>query len=130
MVIKYSRALNGCKAGFHLVQAKLHRYQTLENLIISTRFFSFFFQAWNVFRSLQNVRCDADQGSNKTSLPTELRTIAANKGFAVIDNKANGNCLFYALSEQLRSVKGIQISHKELRETLVQFLVKNPNLVG
>ena len=79
--------------------------------------------------SLQNLRCDADQVRNKTILPSNLRTVAAKKGFLVSDNHASGNCLFYALSEQLKSVKGIQISHKELRNTLVQFLRENANQV-
>ena len=89
-----------------------------------------FFSAWNVFPSLQNLQCDAEQVGKKTNLPSDLRAIAANKGFLVSDNQASGNCLFHALSEQLQSVKGIQISHKELRKTLVQFLDENPNLVG
>ena len=90
----------------------------------------FFFSAWNVFPSLQNLQCDAEQVGKKTNLPSDLRAIAANKGFIVSENQASGNCLFHALSEQLQSVKGIQISHKELRKTLVQFLDENPNLVG
>ena len=90
----------------------------------------FFFSAWNVFPSLQTLQCDAEQVSKKTNLPSDLRVIAASKGFFVSDNQASGNCLFHSLSEQLQSVKGIQISHKELRKTLVQFLDENPNLVG
>ena len=90
----------------------------------------FFFSAWNVFPSLQNLQCDAEQVSKEHNLPSDLRRIAANKGFFVSDNQASGNCLFHALSEQLQSVKGIQISHKELRKTLVQFLNENPNLVS
>ena len=78
---------------------------------------------------IQNLRCGADQVRNKTILPSNLRTVAAKKGFLVSDNQASGNCLFYALSEQLKSVKGIQISHKELRNTLVQFLRENANQV-
>ena len=88
-----------------------------------------FFPDENILPSLQNLRCDADQVRNKTILPTNLRTVAAKKGFLVSDNQASGNCLFHALSEQLKSVKGIQISHKELRNTLVQFLRENANLV-
>ena len=94
------------------------------------KYLFFFFSAWNVFPSLQNLRCDAEQVSKKTNLPSDLRAIAANKGFFVSDNQASGNCLFHSLSEQLQSVKGIQISHKELRKTLVQFLSENPNLVS
>ena len=88
-----------------------------------------FFPAENIFPSLQNLRCDADQVCHKTILPSNLRTVAAEKGFLVSDNQASGNCLFYALSEQLKSVKGIQISHKKLRNTLVKFLRENANLV-
>ena len=95
-----------------------------------SKYLFFFFSAWNVFPSLQNLQCDAEQVSKKTNLPSDLRTIAAKKGFFVSDNQASGNCLFHSLSEQLQSVKGIQISHKELRKTLVQFLDENPNLVG
>ena len=95
-----------------------------------SKYLFFFFSAWNVFPSLQNLQCDAEQVSKKTNLPSDLRTIAAKKGFFVSDNQASGNCLFHALSEQLQSVKGIQISHEELRKTLVQFLDENPNLVG
>ena len=104
----------------------------MENVIISTCFYLvfFFFSAWNVFPSLQNLQCDAEQVSKKINLPSDLRVIAANKGFFVSDNQTSGNCLFHALSEQLQSVKGIQISHKELRKTLVQFLDENPNLVS
>ena len=94
------------------------------------KYLSFFFLAWNFFPSLQNLRCDAEQVSKKTNLPSDLRAIAANKGFFVSDNQATGNCLFHTLSEQLQSVKGIQISHEELRKTLVQFLDENPNRVG
>ncbi|CAH3103692.1 unnamed protein product [Porites lobata] len=85
-------------------------------------------EAENILPSLQNLQCDADQVRNKTILPSNLRTVAAKKGFLVSDNQSSGNCLFYALSEQLKSVKGIQISHKELRNTLVQFLRENANL--
>ena len=60
----------------------------------------------------------------------ELRQIAANKGFEVFDNLGRGNCMFYALSDQLEKVKGIQISHKQLRTDLVQFLEENPRLVS
>ena len=94
------------------------------------KYLFFFFSAWNVFPSLQNLQCDAEQVRKKTNLPSDLRAIAANKGFFVSDNQASGNCLFHSLSEQLQSVKGIQISHKELRKTLVQFLDENPNLVS
>lgn len=54
--------------------------------------------------------------------------IAVKRGFKVSDNPGSG--VFYALSEQLERVKGIRISHDEVRKNLVQFLKENPNLVS
>ncbi|PFX12405.1 Protein NLRC3 [Stylophora pistillata] len=41
---------------------------------------------------------------------------------------ASGNCIFFALSQQLQSVREINISHKEIRRDLVQFLENFPKL--
>ena len=38
--------------------------------------------------------------------------------------------MFFALSEQLDLIKGIQMSHDELRRTIVQHLRENPRLVN
>ena len=38
--------------------------------------------------------------------------------------------MFFSLSEQLDHVKGIQISHDELRRTVVEHLRENPRLVS
>ena len=38
--------------------------------------------------------------------------------------------MFFALSEQLDLIKGIKISHNELRRTIVQHLRGNPKLVS
>ena len=38
--------------------------------------------------------------------------------------------MFLALSEQLHLKKGIKISQAELRQTVVQYLKKNPTLVS
>ena len=38
--------------------------------------------------------------------------------------------MFFVLSEQLDLVKGIQMSHDELRRTIVQHLRENPRLVS
>jgi hypothetical protein len=48
----------------------------------------------------------------------------------ISDNEGSGNCMFYALSEQLLIVKGIKVSHGELRQSIVQYLRKNPKLVS
>ena len=37
--------------------------------------------------------------------------------------------MFYALSEQLETVKGIKIQHGQLRQSLIQYLRENPKLV-
>jgi len=67
---------------------------------------------------------------SNTDLSTELKKIASDKGFVISDNEGSGNCMFYALSEQLNLVKGIKISHAELRQSIVQYLRKNPKLVS
>jgi len=61
---------------------------------------------------------------------SRLERIASDKGFVISDNEGSGNCMFHALSEQLHLVKGITISHEELRHSIVQYLRKNPKLVG
>ena len=38
--------------------------------------------------------------------------------------------MFYALSEQLETVKGVKIHHFELRQSLVQYLRKHPKQVN
>ena len=76
------------------------------------------------------MQCDADKVKDKTDLLVDLRKVASDKGFTISDNPASGNCMFHALCAQLQSVKGIQISHSELRETVVQFLTDNPDMVS
>ena len=81
-------------------------------------------------RELQQLQHDAGIVASKTNLSVELEKIASDKGFIISDNEGSGNCMFYALSEQLNLVKGIQISHAELRQRLVQYLKDNPTLVS
>ena len=76
---------------------------------------------------------DADRVREKTSLPfiiNDLVTITSDNGFVISKCGASGNCMFYALTEQLEHVKGIEVAHQELRETLVEFLRENPNMVS
>ena len=96
-------------------------------MLTTLRFFPF--SARNIFSHLQDLQSDTVLVSNKTNPLSDLRKIALDKGFVISDNPASGNCLFYALSEQLQSVKAIRLSHKELREALVQFLATNAYLV-
>ena len=82
-----------------------------------------------IFLALQQTLLEARIESSKTELSQALKTTALEKGFAISDNQGEGNCMFFALSEQLVLIKGIQISHDELRRTIVQHLRENPKLV-
>ena len=83
-----------------------------------------------MFVNLQKMQRDVSKVSSKTDLLAELEKIASDKGFVISDNEGSGNCMFHALSEQLNLVKGIKISHGELRRSIVQYLRKNPKLVS
>ena len=92
---------------------------------------SFFLDlAEKIFINLQRMQHDVSKVSSNTDLLAELKKIASDKGFVISDNEGLGNCLFHALSEQLNLVKGIKISHGELRRSIVQYLRKNPKLVS
>ena len=83
-----------------------------------------------IIHNLQQLQQNTSKVSSKTDLPANLKRTASEKGFRISDNRGSGNCMFYALSEQLEIVKGIKIQHGELRQTLVQYLRKNPKLVS
>ena len=83
-----------------------------------------------IFRALQQILLEARIESGRTELSQALKRIALEKGFAISDNQGEGNCMFFALSEQLDLIKGIQMSHDELRRTIVQHLRENPRLVS
>ena len=78
---------------------------------------------------LQRMQYDSNRFQKKTGLSEVLQEIASDKGFSICDNPGSGDCMFYALSEQLQSVKGIEISEKELRKKLVEWLGNSPKLV-
>ena len=83
-----------------------------------------------MFVNLQQMQRDVSKVSSNTDLLAELENIASDKGFVISNNEGSGNCMFYALSEQLNFVKGIKISHGELRQSIVQYLRNNPKLVS
>ena len=83
-----------------------------------------------IIQELQQMQLDASKVKSRTDLSLGLRNIALDRGFRISDNQGLGNCMFYALSEQLEIVKGIKIPHGELRQTLVQYLRNNPKLVS
>ena len=84
----------------------------------------------SIIYDLQRMQCDPNKFHKKTSPSEDLQKIASDKGFSICDNPGSGNCMFHALSEQLQSVKGIQISETELREKLVECLGNSPELVS
>jgi len=86
--------------------------------------------AISIIDDLQRMQCDLSTFQTKTGLSKDLQTIASDKGFSICDNAGSGNCMFYALSEQLQSMKGIQISETELRKKLVECLGNSPKLVS
>ena len=77
-----------------------------------------------------NMQHDVNKFNSSTDLLVELERIASDKGFVISDNEGSGNCMFYALSQQLNLVKGIEISQGELRQSIVEYLRKNPKLVS
>ena len=87
-------------------------------------------RAEQIFRGLEQMRFDAGKIIGQTQLLAGLKKIASDKGFQISGNQGSGNCMFYALSEQLDLMKGIQISHGALRQDIVQYLKENPTLVS
>ena len=76
------------------------------------------------------MRQEAWKQTDKTELSENLKSMALENGLVISDNQGKGNCMFFALSEQLDHVKGIKLSHSKLRETIVQYLRNNPTLVS
>ena len=54
-----------------------------------------------IFLALQQIIREARIESSKTELSQALKRTAMEKGFAISDNQGEGNCMFFALSEQL-----------------------------
>ncbi|XP_066015867.1 uncharacterized protein [Pocillopora verrucosa] len=80
-----------------------------------------------VIRSLQQWQQNAS--SCKISSNTDPLSDFKRKGYRISNNPGSGNCMFYALSEQLEVVKRVKIHHFELRQSLVQYLREHPKLV-
>ena len=65
---------------------------------------------------------DAEMAKNKINLSTSLEQIALDKGFRVVNNRGQGNCMFHALSDQLKLVMRISVSHEQLRHAAIDYL--------
>ena len=83
-----------------------------------------------MFSDLRQMRQEAWEETGKTELSENLKRMALKNGLVISDNQGKGNCMFFALSEQLDLVKGIKLSHSQLRGTIVQYLKDNPTLVS
>ena len=83
-----------------------------------------------VFHALQQIQLETRTKTSKTELSLNLKSISLDKGFLISDNQGEGNCMFLALSEQLELIKGIRISHEELRLAVVHYLKENSTLVS
>lgn len=86
----------------------------------------------HIFNLLQEIEQQAweDTNNNETGLSENFKRIVKEKGFSISDNQGGGDCMFLALLEQLHLKKGIKISQAGLRQTVVQYLKKNPTLVS
>ena len=82
------------------------------------------------FHTLQQIKLDSRRETSKSELSRNLKRTAQEKGFVISDNQGEGNCMFFALSEQLDVVKGMRISHEEIRQTVVHYLMDHPTLVS
>ena len=83
-----------------------------------------------MFSDLRKRQREVWEETGKTELSENLKRKALENGLVVSDNQGKGNCMFFALSEQLYHVKGIKLSHSQLRGTIVQYLKDNPTLVS
>ena len=82
------------------------------------------------FHTLRQIQLDARSETSQTELSLNLKRTAQERGFVISDNKGEGNCVFFALSEQLDVVKGMRMSHEKIRQTVVHYLMDHPTLVS
>ena len=82
------------------------------------------------FHALQQIQLDVLRETSQTELSLNLKRTAQEKGFVISDNQEEGNCMFSALSEQLDVVKATRMSHEEIRQTVVRYLMDHPTLVS
>ena len=73
---------------------------------------------------------EAKGNAGKTDPSLNLKKKANEKGFEISDNRGEGNCMFFAISEQLEFIQGVKLSHRKLRKKVVRHLKKNPTLVS
>ena len=86
--------------------------------------------AIKAFHKLQEMHRDAGKLPKKAGLFNDLKMIASNKGFEIVGNDGEGNCMFHALCDQLKYKKHLEISHRQLRKELVKYLQEHPTMVS
>ena len=86
--------------------------------------------AIKAFHKLQEMHRDAGKFQKKAGLFNDLKVNASNKGFEIVGNDGEGNCMFHALCDQLKFKKHPEISHQELRKELVKYLWEHPMMVS
>ena len=82
------------------------------------------------FHTLRQIQLYARSETSQTELSLNFKRTAQEKGFVISDNQGEGNCMFFALSEQLDVVKGMRMFHEEIRQTVVHYLMDHPTLVS
>ena len=78
----------------------------------------------------QICKMEAKGRTGFTDPSLNLKKIACEKGFEISVNQGEGNCMFFAISEQLELIQGVEPSHKKLRKKVVRYLKENPTLVS
>ena len=73
---------------------------------------------------------EVNDDSRLGELLTRLKQAASDEGFTIVDNEGSGNCMFHALADQLKLMKGLDHSHLQVRQSIVEFLKNNPEWVS
>ena len=91
----------------------------------------FSFTGGAIHDDLRQIReMEAKGNAGKTDPSLNLKKIVHERGFEISDNQGEGNCMFFAISEQLELIQGVKLSHKKLRKKVVRYLKENPILVS
>ncbi|KAM7441969.1 hypothetical protein ABFA07_009003 [Porites harrisoni] len=82
-----------------------------------------------IYDAVQEIyKMEAYRDAGKTDPMLNMQKIAYERGFVISDNQGEGDCMFYAISEQLELIQGVKLSHKQLRKKVVHYLKENPTL--
>ena len=84
-----------------------------------------------IYDALQQIcKMEAYGDASTTDPLLNLKKIASGRGYVISDNQGEGNCMFFAISEQLELIQGVKLSHEKLRKNVVRYLKENPTLVS